>query len=200
MKKVVSIVLSVCLLLPLCGCFQKASAPDKVVQAFCTAIPSYDIDKMDSCTSFDKSMLEYISLSFGEGEDSMVDYFLDYLKEWSKKTTYSLKEIDMQEDAASIQVRFQYVDASSPVETALVEYAFQTVAQVLAGATEDQLRSILKDFLAEKLAAQPSGLSEETVTFACRKENGVWKIAGISSAEILRVLTCNLSDSFSPDR
>ncbi|HOO26142.1 MAG TPA: hypothetical protein PKW24_05980 [Clostridiales bacterium] len=172
-KSIIAFILALSLIL-LAGC-NKASSPEKAVEAYCNALVKADFKTIENLTAKDGK--EGSSPYEGMPEE-MVSYFKDNLKQ----TEFTLGTPKTEADTAVITVRFKYPSA---------EKIFRAVVQeFLKGKTQGSLKldesldsdrrieKYLVDLFNEKKAEMSPKETEISINFNCVKEKNGWKISG----------------------
>lgn len=190
MKKIISLVCAMVLIVSLVGCGAE-SKPDNVVTTFCDAMKAYDRETMSSCvTSGGKGLT-----GESEEEDELMNQIFDYLKICTSKMTYSIENSEVNEDKGTVTVKFKYVDASPVVIAALGEYIQQALVMAFSGADEDTMSQLFVSIFNEKKDSTDTGTAESTLNFACTKTDERWKIDSVpDGAE--SILLSNVDKAF----
>ena len=163
--------------------------PDRMVSQFCDAMKAFDLDKMHSFViSSDQT--------WGVMDDNdMALTFVDSMKDWAKKMTYTVGDKAVDGDKANVTVNFNYTDATNVVKSTLGEYLTQAFAMVFDNPTEEQLTQLLTQIYKEQSEKIPTATAESTVIFPCTKVSEEWKIDTLPD-EALNVLTSNILKIF----
>lgn len=199
MKKLFSFALALCLCLSLAGC-GASSKPDEVVNTFCTALKTYDTEKISACLANGETTLEdpYAEDSETE-EDIFSEQAIEYLKSCAVQMTYSIGEYEVEDGSASVPVTFTYVDASPVVTAALGDYLSQAFALAFSGADDAAMEELFGTIFMEKTESVEVGTATSEVTLDCTKTEDGWKISALSddaATTLTNIISCNITSAF----
>jgi hypothetical protein len=194
MKRVISAVLVMVLILSFVGC--SGSKPDNVVKTFCDAIKAFDLEAAAACT---ESGSDEISGLYDDTEtEDAAEQIMTYVKECASKMTYTLGESKVDNDNATVVVSFTYVDAAPVITSAMGEYITQAFALAFSDVDESEIENLFSTVFAEKVETVETSTATADVTFNCVKVDGDWKIASFSDEDeetITNVITSNISSA-----
>ena len=196
MKRILSLVLTLSLAITCVGCSN--SSPKPVIETFCNAMQSFDMNAMATCMENandveDPFSNEDLENSFSSGEA------LNYLKDCVGKMTYEIGETGIDGNEATTTVSFSYTDISPVVTSTLGEYMSQAFALAFSGADESQMADLFTNIFVEQANTVETGSATADVTFHCVKSDSEWKISDFSdedSSTITDVLTSNMVHAF----
>ena len=168
---------------------KRESGPDSTIIQFCDAMKAFDLDKMHSLVlSSDQS--------WGQLEENdMAIVFIDSMKEWSKKMSYSIGNTDVDGDHANVSVNYKYTDATDVVKSTLREYLTQAFGMVLDNPSEEQMTQLLTEIFKDQTTKTPTVTAEASVVYPCSKVNGNWMIDTVPE-EAVNVLSNNIIKVF----
>lgn len=192
MKKIISLVCAMVLIVSLVGCGPQAK-PDTVVTTFCDAMKAYDRETMSSCVASGGEDLTEETET--KAEDELTNQIFDYLKICTSKMTYSIQNSKVNEDKGTVTVKFKYVDVSPMVTAALGEYMQQALVMAFSGADEDTMSQLFVSIFDKKKDSMDTGTAESTLDFSCTKTDEGWKIDSVpDGAE--SILLSNVDKAF----
>lgn len=191
MKKAIALVLALVLALSLVACGGKEPGPEKVVGDFCSAMKQFDYDAMGACLASEEDIQEEIE----NEEDEMTAMFMDRMKAWAGQMTYEVGTPEIDGDAANVEVKFQFTDASPIFSAVLGEYFQQAIGLAISGASEEEMTQLFEKILTEQLDTASTTTAEDTVTFPCVKTEDGWKIGEVPDTAI-NILTSNITKAF----
>ena len=171
----------------LAGCADQKA--ESVVKTFCESMKKFDLDGMkENMISEDKIM-----------EDPMKDsgfsnVLLDLCKDKAKQIKYSIVESKEEGNIAKVKVKFEYMDVEPLLTVTMAEFMQKGMALAFSGQEMDENtgETLFSETLKEKMSTVKSKTIEKTIQFACKKEEGKWKIVQVPE-EVLDVLTANIS-------
>ncbi len=202
MKKITAVLLAIVMLVGLAACGAGGAKPDATVKKFCEGMKAFDFDAMQAC--MDKRFDEDEILT---EEMEQLSSFYDYMKKCASEMKYTVGESKVDGETASVDVKFEYTDASELTKQTFHDYfgvLFGVLTDVISGEAdisfdsdmteEEQEKAALELFdklFAEKQTTVENGKAEATVSFKLKKADKEWKITDISD-EFPDVLTANM--------
>ena len=193
MKKLLSIVLALALVLGLASC--GGPKPEDTVKTFCESMKNYDEAGMKACLadqedadSLDKDISD-VSL----GEDALSEK----MKENALEISYKIGKSSVSGDTASVPVEFEFNDISD-VMTDVMTDIFAKMFELMFSDdpnAEDEFNAYSEQVVSEKFAAAEFSKATTTVNFSMKKVGEEWKVADLDE-EIVNVLTGNMLKAF----
>ena len=191
-KRLVTALLSLCLLLSMSGCM--GDKPENIIDKFCTAVIAYD----------EKTASQYIVDGNPEGfvpqleidSDADTTSIIEYIKENASNITYEIGEVSIDEDYATVPVHFTFVDASPIMVSTLSDYLSQAFLLAFSGVDDSAIDTLLVTIFNEKVDTVDAADASIDIDFACEKVDGDWKISILSEEirdDLMAVLTCNIT-------
>ena len=192
MKKVLSVLITVAMLLTLCAC--GAPKAEDTVKTFSEAMKAYDFEKMQGCLV---PSAESIAAEVGdiENEDEVTQQFFTKMKDWASKMTYEVVSVKEEGDHATAEVKYYYVDSSPIMEEFVADYFAQGLALALQNASEEEISALAEQMLTEKMETVETGSAEMSITYDLVKTDREWKITEVPD-DVVHVLTANFLKSF----
>lgn len=186
MKKFLSLILSVAMLLSLAGCGAK---PESAVEDFCKAMQKFDFKKMSECVDGADEITEEDIASLNEDLPAEI---LEYFTAQAKEMTYTIDKAEVGEDTATITVTFSHTDIQPVMISVLGEYVKQALVSAFSGASEEDMEALLYSIFAEKVESEGVTTTQTTVVFPCVKTDDGWKLTEIHD-DVLHIMTCNMA-------
>ncbi len=200
MKKLCALALALLLAMSLAACGSgggNESKPETVVTEFCEALKALDGEKANACLAAPMS-----DALFSEDANMPEDIpdsqeMEDQFNAWAAQMTYTLGEVTVDGETATVPVHITYVNAADVFTQALSEYFLQAFSLALTGADEEQLTQLMMDLLKEKMETVSTSTGEADLTFTCQQTDGEWKIAALTDDQLTsltRILSCGILD------
>ena len=179
--------------------------PETVVTSFCDAMQTFDITRMqeliehtentegaDDAEEMEKT--DAISLQNPEVSNQEIQTLLmDYVKENAAKMTYTITNVEAQEQTANVTVQFTYPDLSPMMRTVMQEYIANALIMVFSGNFDDDDR-VAEMFLSlwqEQTATFKPAMTDKTVVFVCKQTEEGWKLVEMPDA-VVDVISGNI--------
>ncbi len=179
--------------------------PETVVTSFCDAMQTFDITHMqeliertentegvDDAEEMEKT--DTISLQNPEVSNQEIQTLLmDYVKENAAKMTYTITNVEAQEQTANVTVQFTYPDLSPMMRTVMQEYIANALVMVFSGNFDDDDR-VAEMFLSlwqEQTATFKPAMTSKTVVFVCKQTEEGWKLVEMPDA-VIDVISGNI--------
>ena len=200
MKKAISIILVIAMLMGLAACgAPKIPAPDDMIKTFCEAMKNFDVDTMQSL-SLSKS--DDLDMDDTDMDDAEIQMIMDLCKKLAKDITYTIQSSEVTDKTAKVLVDFKFKDGGNFIGDVFSEFLMQALTAAFGGADEAELESMFSDILTEKSESTEFKEIGMVVAFPCTlQEDNTWKIneipedvANIMTANILKALD-ELTDS-----
>lgn len=192
MRKLISILCVIAMVLSFAACGASASKPESTVTSFCEGLKTFDFTKMQSCV--DVSFTEDDALSTSE---DMPESFYNSMKDYAKSITYTVGTATIDGETAMVPVNFKYKDASAVITTALGNYLTKAFALAFSGgdSSDEAMTDLLVSCYNEALTSAEVKDAEASVTFNLKKIDSSWKISSVPE-ETLYVLSSNILKAF----
>lgn len=185
MKRVISLLCAMFMVIGLVGCSAKEEAPESVVESYCAAMKRFDIVAMN------QYLVDYTEESSTESSDDDMPTLVGFFTDCCKKIKYETLSVTTTESESDVRVRFTYPDVTELAKEVLAEYLRQAFALAFTDPDADT-NKLMDQIFAEKSDSVKTGTAEATVTFHCIKADGVWKIKE-EPDEVPAVMTANFS-------
>lgn len=167
MKKVVSILCVVAMLLVFAGCGAQKK-PDAVVKTYCEAMVKFDLEAMNQCLAEPNPDMDSLA------SDELPPELLELLKQNLQKITFAVQ--DVEKDAVSVSVTFQYPDLSPMVKPLMEQLMAEAFEMALSGASEEEMMETMVKVVTEQYNGFEAELTKRTVEFPCKLTEEGWKI------------------------
>lgn len=203
MKIFYKIVLLLLICFSLSAC--TTDTPETVVTSFCNAMQTFDITRMqeliertentegaDDAEAMEET--DTISLQNPEVSNQEIQTLLmDYVKENAAKMTYTITNVEAQEQTANVTVQFTYPDLSPMMRTVMQEYIANALVMVLSGNFDDD-DMVVEMFLSlwqEQTETFQPAMTNKTVVFVCHQTEQGWKLVEMPDA-VVDVISGNI--------
>lgn len=194
MKMKISIItIIISMLIILSGCSSQ-DKPEKVVGEFSEALKAFDLEKMSSkinpSNADDK---EVVSNLDEEVEGSLEKHFIDYVKANAKKIKYDIEDSKVDDDKATVSVKFKYVDGGPLFKATFGEYMQQAFALAFTSPemTDEEASEMLLTIMKQKNEEIEETFTEKTIDIKCVKVDDEWYIDDLDD-DITDVMTSNM--------
>lgn len=198
MKKLCALALALLLTMSLAACGGgNESKPETVVTEFCEALKALDGEKANACLAAPLPEGSFSDEAALPEDIPNAQAIVDQVYSWAAQMTYTLGEVTVDGETATVPVHITYVNAADVFTQALSEYFLQALSLALTGADEEQLTQLMMDLLKEKMETVSTSTGEADLTFTCRRIDGQWKIAALSDDQLdvlARLISCGISD------
>lgn len=200
MKKLCALALALLLAMSLAACGSgggNESKPETVVTEFCEALKALDGEKANACLAAPLPEGSFSDEAALPEDIPNAQAIVDQVYSWAAQMTYTLGEVTVDGETATVPVHITYVNAADVFTQALSEYFLQAFSLALTGADEEQLTQLMMDLLKEKMETVSTSTGEADLTFTCRRIDGQWKIAALSDDQLdvlARLISCGISD------
>ena len=200
MKKLCALALALLLAMSLAACGSgggNESKPETVVTEFCEALKALDGEKANACLAAPLPEGSFSDEAALPEDIPNAQAIVDQVYSWAAQMTYTLGEVTVDGETATVPVQITYVDAVDVFTEALGEYFLQAFGLALTGADEEQLTQLMMDLLKEKMETVYTSTGEADLTFTCRRIDGQWKIAALTDDQLdvlARLISCGISD------
>ena len=188
MKKILSLILVICLSLYVAGC-TSGDKPESAVDNYFNAIKECNSENL-------KSSLQYTDDSKQNDDIFADETFKDIFKESGKIIKYKINGATVNNDEAKVKVNCTYGDASEVVGVAMKAYIQKAMSAALSGSkpSDAEIKKILTDEMQAAIKGNPLKTVTKDIEINCKKIDGKWKI--ISDENSINVATANIYDMF----
>ena len=187
MKKILSLILILTLLVSLSACAKKESRPEYIVEQLFEAMKQYDFVRMRECLLSEDD----IPAEYEIAEDETQQLLFDHMKIWAKHISYELSKPEINGEVARITANISYTDASAVITETISEYINQALEAINGGASDEDMNELMTEILKLKMDTANIIESTKTLTLECVKTGDFWKIKNLPD-EMLDVLTGNI--------
>ncbi len=194
MKKIITLLLALALILGLAGC-TGGPKPEDTVKAFIEGMQAYDFEAMQAC--LDGQTFEEGDLM--EGDLGEIGSLYDHMKAAAGDIAYSIVNSNVNGDTATVAVNMEYTDLAPLTQEIFMEYFTKLFATMFTGSEDTDYEAVLNGIIEEKIAGSTPVRAQESFVFDLKKADKEWKIAEVPE-RIAVVLTGNLEkgiDDFS---
>ncbi|MGO0985279.1 hypothetical protein ACTPEW_05050 [Clostridioides difficile] len=190
MKKIILLLTTFLLAISLTAC--SSAKPEDTINSFFSSAKKFDFEGMNKVMENNDEKYKDIVKEL-ETEDPSTQYVLDYLKNNASKITYTIKDSEIKDNNAKIQVECKFVD-STPLLKEIVGEAFtKMLGMSFSGQdlTDEKTTEMLVSIMKEKQKSVEETFVTKTVEFECAKKDNKWIISSANDA-LADVLLSNL--------
>ncbi|MGO0905465.1 hypothetical protein ACTPC6_06755 [Clostridioides difficile] len=190
MKKIILLLTTFLLAISLTAC--SSAKPEDTINSFFSSAKKFDFEGMNKVMENNDEKYKDIVKEL-ETEDPSTQYVLDYLKNNASKITYTIKDSEIKDNNAKIQVECKFVD-STPLLKEIVGEAFtKMLGMSFSGQdlTDEKTTEMLVSIMKEKQKSVEETFVTKTVEFECTKKDNKWIISSANDA-LADVLLSNL--------
>lgn len=163
MKKLLSVILTVVMLLSLVACGEKIDPPDKVVGNALTAIKSSDFETAKKY--FDTNPEETLDAAEDDQSDEIKTKLMQGLE-------YSIISTNVNGDTATVKANIKNINMA----TVISDYISQAFEYAFSGLSEDELDEKFLDILSTSMDKNKDNLLEKEVDIQLTKGENGWII------------------------
>lgn len=202
-KKVSIIVFIVIMSLTLSACSSQAKPEDTVAELF-KAMKNFDLELMRTKINPNSIDEDDQVFDFNEEDDVFVEYLIEYVKSNADKISYEIKESEINEDKAVVDVDVKYIDGAPLFRATFTQYMQEVfaLAFIQDDLTDEENAEIFINAMEEQKEKAEEAFTEKTLKVECIKIDDQWYIEDASD-ELLDVAMSNflsvaerLDDSF----
>ena len=190
MKKIISSLLLVLMLVSLTACGSTPS-PQNTVEQYLSAAKKLDAETMSELVipsnTEDAEIMENLTL---EEEDSYSKFFEKFFKDNANKMTYNILESTEKGDEANVSVETKYIDGGPLIAATMGEAITRMVGIALQGKepSEEEMDKMFSDILIEQEAINEPNFKTQTMNINLKKQNEKWYITEVQD-ELKDVIT-----------
>ena len=173
MKKILSIILALVLVLGLAACGgSKKGTPEATIDTLMEGLKTMDFEKIKG------TMKDATDEDMDLAEDESIQAMYDILKGWASKLTYKLGKSEVNGDKATVAADVTYTDAADLISEAFTEYISTAMSKAFSGeeVSEEEMQKLLMDTINEKAKSVGTKTAEASLTFNLEKVGDDWKI------------------------
>ena len=192
MKKIISMVLALVVLVTVSGC-SIGDSPDTVVGVYCKAIRRCDLEELRKHFADDEETVgvdteNKVSIEF-------MEKFTEFSQKQSKNMHYKIGKSHIDGDRATVPVTFTYADSKDVTVEVLQEVITYLITSAFTGVDSETQQEYFTDTLFDALmSAKLKDKTTTKITFECVKNNGKWELAQLSddvAFSVINVMLCN---------
>lgn len=187
--KVILLIITICVIGILV--FNIINSPKYEVNKLCKAIKNFDKVKINTLVEGD----DLFNTSEEANQNFMSEDVTKYFKENVKDLKYDIDNIEIENDKATVKVRFTYIDAGDIFLEACGEYTQKAFQLAFSGMSNDGMNDIFQSVVEQKLKESEPKESKVTVEIECAKQGNKWKIQSLSDKthyEIVNIMSCGI--------
>lgn len=188
MKKILLVITCLVLTLSLVGC--SSNSAKGTVSKFCEAMKDLNTEEMSKYT------IQAANLDLVKYNNQYLIRAFEIIKKNLKKLDYKVTDEKLIDETSYLSVDIDYVDITDAINYAFDEL-YNSSLNMPSGADENYLVDSFITAFDNYLENDSSKKAHDTVSFACKKVDGVWKIANYDSDRLVNIITCNLQQAFS---
>ncbi|MCC0730099.1 MULTISPECIES: DUF4878 domain-containing protein [unclassified Clostridioides] len=190
MKKIILLLTTFLLAIFLTAC--SSAKPEDTINNFFSSAKKFDFEGMNKVMENNDEKYKDI-LKELETEDPSAQYVLDYLKNNASKITYTIKDSEIKNNNAKIQVECKFVDSTPLLKEIIAEAFTKMLGMSFSGQdlTDEKTTEMLVSIMKEKQKSVEETFVTKTVEFECTKKDNKWIISSANDA-LADVLLSNL--------
>ncbi|UWD47105.1 hypothetical protein NYR90_11150 [Clostridioides difficile] len=190
MKKIILLLTTFLLAVSLTAC--SSAKPEDTINSFFSSAKKFDFEGMNQVMENNDEKYKDIVKEL-ETEDPSTQYVLDYLKNNASKITYTIKDSEIKDNNAKIQVECKFVDSTPLLKEIVAEAFTKMLGMSFSGQdlTDEKTTEMLVSIMKEKQKSVEETFVTKTVEFECTKKDNKWIISSANDA-LADVLLSNL--------
>ncbi|MDB0439801.1 hypothetical protein ACTPDI_06275 [Clostridioides difficile] len=190
MKKIILLLTTFLLAISLTAC--SSAKPEDTINSFFSSAKKFDFEGMNKVMENNDEKYKDIVKEL-ETEDPSTQYVLDYLKNNASKITYTIKDSEIKDNNAKIQVECKFVDSTPLLKEIVAEAFTKMLGMSFSGQdlTDEKTTEMLVSIMKEKQKSVEETFVTKTVEFECTKKDNKWIISSANDA-LADVLLSNL--------
>lgn len=187
-KKLFSIIIAALLLVSMIGC--SSSKPENAVNTLMKNAQKFDIDGIKE--TLRPELRDNDIATEGLDSDETMNLYLDYFKDNAKKIKYSIGDIVVDNDFASVNVEVQYVDGIDALESAVIKLLKESFAGTFSGdeMSDDEMQEVVSTALTNYQSEHGDEFVTTSIVLDCIKIDNKWYIDDLDD-DFLNVIFCN---------
>lgn len=187
-KKLFSIIIAALLLVSMIGC--SSSKPENAVNTLMKNAQKFDIDGIKE--TLRPELRDNDIATEGLDSDETMNLYLDYFKDNSKKIKYSIGDIVVDDDFASVNVEVQYVDGIDALESAVIKLLKESFAGTFSGdeMSDEEIQEVVSTALTNYQSEHGDEFVTTSIVLECIKIDNKWYIDDLDD-DFLNVIFCN---------
>lgn len=187
-KKLFSIIIAALLLVSMIGC--SSSKPENAVNTLMKNAQKFDIDGIKE--TLRPELRDNDIATEGLDSDETMNLYLDYFKDNAKKIKYSIGDIVVDDDFASVNVEVQYVDGIDALESAVIKLLKESFAGTFSGdeMSDEEMQEVVSTALTNYQSEHGDEFVTTSIVLECIKIDNKWYIDDLDD-DFLNVIFCN---------
>lgn len=187
-KKLFSIIIAALLLVSMIGC--SPSKPENAVNTLMKNAQKFDIDGIKE--TLRPELRDNDIATEGLDSDETMNLYLDYFKDNAKKIKYSIGDIVVDDDFASVNVEVQYVDGIDALESAVIKLLKESFAGTFSGdeMSDEEIQEVVSTALTNYQSEHGDEFVTTSIVLECIKIDNKWYIDDLDD-DFLNVIFCN---------
>lgn len=187
-KKLFSIIIAALLLVSMIGC--SSSKPENAVNTLMKNAQKFDIDGIKE--TLRPELRDNDIATEGLDSDETMNLYLDYFKDNAKKIKYSIGDIVVDDDFASVNVEVQYVDGIDALESAVIKLLKESFAGTFSGdeMSDEEIQEVVSTALTNYQSEHGDEFVTTSIVLDCIKIDNKWYIDDLDD-DFLNVIFCN---------
>lgn len=187
-KKLFSIIIAALLLVSMIGC--SSSKPENAVNTLMKNAQKFDIDGIKE--TLRPELRDNDIATEGLDSDETMNLYLDYFKDNAKKIKYSIGDIVVDDDFASVNVEVQYVDGIDALESAVIKLLKESFAGTFSGdeMSDEEIQEVVSTALTNYQSEHGDEFVTTSIVLECIKIDNKWYIDDLDD-DFLNVIFCN---------
>ena len=187
-KKLFSIIIAALFLVSMIVCI--SSKPENAVNTLMKNAQKFDIDGIKE--TLRPELRDNDIATEGLDSDETMNLYLDYFKDNAKKIKYSIGDIVVDDDFASVNVEVQYVDGIDALESAVIKLLKESFAGTFSGdeMSDEEIQEVVSTALTNYQSEHGDEFVTTSIVLECIKIDNKLYIDDLDD-DFLNVIFCN---------
>ena len=176
MKKIISIIIIICLSISFVGCSSQNN-PEDTVENFFNYAKSFNLDSISNVFKDLDNDTEEMFEEISEGEE-LPDYLSGYLEDNAKKIDYKIIDSEIEKNEAEVRVDVKYTDAGKIIRETFGEL-FRTLLSEASDEeelTDEEIDKLFMEIMQEKINLKEEKITEKRIKINLVESRGKWYI------------------------
>ena len=176
MKKIISIIIIICLSISFVGCSSQNN-PEDTVENFFNYAKSFNLDSISNVFKDLDNDTEEMFEEISEGEE-LPDYLSGYLEDNAKKIDYKIIDSEIEKNEAEVRVDVKYTDAGKIIKESFGEVFRTLLTESSDGEelTDEEIDKLFMEIMQEKINLKEEKIKEKRIKINLVESRGKWYI------------------------
>jgi len=176
MKKIISIIIIICLSISFVGCSSQNN-PEDTVENFFNYAKSFNLDSISNVFKDLDNDTEEMFEEISEGEE-LPDYLSGYLEDNAKKIDYKIIDSEIEKNEAEVRVDVKYTDAGKIIRETFGELFRTLLTESSDGEeiTDEEIDKLFMEIMQKKINSGEEKIIEKRIKINLVESRGKWYI------------------------